>query len=69
LGTVVVAEFMRDTVLTPHELEVLTGQPVLASLPNDREVLVAGAVQEKESAPSRLAQPKISGEPRFEWAD
>jgi uncharacterized protein involved in exopolysaccharide biosynthesis len=69
LGIVVVAEFMRDTVLTPHELEVLTGQPVLASLPNDREVVVTGAVQEKESVPSRLAQPKISGEPRLEWAD
>ena len=34
LGSVVVAEFMRDTVLTPRDLELLTGQRVLASLPN-----------------------------------
>lgn len=30
------AEFMRDTVATPQELETLTGHPVLATLPRDR---------------------------------
>ena len=34
IGSVVIAEFMRDTVLTPRELEALTGGRVLASLPN-----------------------------------
>jgi uncharacterized protein involved in exopolysaccharide biosynthesis len=34
VGSVVIAEFLRDTVLTPRELEKLTGQKVLASLPN-----------------------------------
>ena len=33
IGSVVVAEFMRDTVLTPRDLELLTGGRVLASLP------------------------------------
>src|SRR3981081_2000246 len=36
IGSVVVAEFMRDTVLTPRELEILTGRRVLTSLPNMR---------------------------------
>jgi uncharacterized protein involved in exopolysaccharide biosynthesis len=69
LGSVVIAEFMRDTVLTPHELEVLTGRAVLASLPNDAETAVMGTIQENETSRSRLVQPKIAREPRLEWAD
>jgi uncharacterized protein involved in exopolysaccharide biosynthesis len=69
LGSVVVAEFMRDTVLTPHELEVLTGRSVLASLPQNAATVGVDTVHEKETAPSRLVQPKISREPQFEWAD
>jgi hypothetical protein len=43
---------------------------VLASLPNDAErSAVVGTVAEKETAPSRLAKPKIATEPRLEWAD
>ena len=67
LGSVVVAEFMRDTVLTPHELEALTGRPVLASLPRNAETLAT--MQEADSAPSRFARPNIRREPQFEWAD
>lgn len=72
LGSVLIAEFMRDTVLTPHELEVLTGQKVLASLPAKmRPVSLAAStyVEEPEERPSRLVQPKLVREPHFEWAD
>ncbi len=69
LGSVVVAEFMRDTVLTPHELEVLIGRPVLASLPQNAGRLVMETVRRDEPSPSRLAQPKIAHEPQFDWAD
>ncbi|HEX9628527.1 MAG TPA: hypothetical protein VF961_00790, partial [Pyrinomonadaceae bacterium] len=69
LGSVVVAEFMRDTVLTPHDLEVLTGRPVLASLPKNAGRLVMETVRRDEPSPSRVAQPKIAREPRLEWAD
>lgn len=37
LGSVVGAEFMRDTVLTPRELESLTGERVLGSLAYSRK--------------------------------
>jgi len=69
LGSVVVAEFVRDTVLTPHELEVLTGRPVLASLPKDADIAVLETGQQNKPSPSRLAQPKITREPQLEWAD
>jgi uncharacterized protein involved in exopolysaccharide biosynthesis len=69
LGSVVVAEFLRDTVLTPHELEVLTGRPVLASLAKDAATVATGTIQENEASRPRLAQPKIAQEPQFEWAD
>lgn len=36
VGSVFLAEFSRETVTTPRELEALTGQPILASLPRDR---------------------------------
>jgi capsular polysaccharide biosynthesis protein len=78
IGSVVVAEFMRDTVLTPRELEVLTGKPVLASLPNmgrRSKVIVVEPeampepefAQPKLSAP-RLSQPKVAHDPLLEWA-
>ncbi len=68
LGSVVVAEFMRDTVLTPHELEVLTGRPVLASLPKNAAKTFKGTIQANEPSPARLAQPKIVRESQLEWA-
>jgi len=40
LGSVLIAEFMRDTVLTPRELEALTGESVLASLPYSSRAIV-----------------------------
>jgi uncharacterized protein involved in exopolysaccharide biosynthesis len=78
IGSVVVAEFMRDTVLTPRELEVLTGKRVLASLPNmgrAKRAIVAEPerisepelAQPKVSGP-RLSQPKIVHDPLLEWA-
>ena len=69
LGVVVVAEFMRDTVLTPHELEILTGHPVLASLPKDADSRGLEIVLESEPLTSRRGQPKIVREPQLEWAD
>jgi uncharacterized protein involved in exopolysaccharide biosynthesis len=77
IGSVVVAEFMRDTVLTPRELEVLTGGRVLASLPKvrraERQVTMAQVNSESEAAPGkvsgpRLSQPKIVHDPLLEWA-
>jgi uncharacterized protein involved in exopolysaccharide biosynthesis len=78
LGSVVVAEFVRDTVLTPRELEVLTGKRVLASLPNMGRTIRAKLVepetvsepelaQTKLSGP-RLSQPKLVRDPQLEWA-
>jgi uncharacterized protein involved in exopolysaccharide biosynthesis len=78
IGSVVVAEFMRDTVLTPRELELLTGQSVLASLPNTGRAARARVVersqlsQAKVSQPAvlqpKLAQPKVVHDPLLEWA-
>jgi uncharacterized protein involved in exopolysaccharide biosynthesis len=71
IGSVVIAEFMRDTVLTPRELELLTGRHVLASLPNtgrQSRVTVVASEQQTSAPQSRLAQPKIIRDPRLEWA-
>jgi len=76
-GSVVLVEFLRDTVLTPRELQLLTGKRVLASLPNTgrtppREVFVVPeSAPETEWSPApdrRLAQPKIVSDPVLEWA-
>jgi hypothetical protein len=83
VGSVVIAEFMRDTVLTPRELESITGQPVLASLPNtgrasratvsvsqersEVEVSQPRRSQPKLSQP-KLSQPKVVHDPLLEWA-
>jgi uncharacterized protein involved in exopolysaccharide biosynthesis len=83
VGSVVVAEFMRDTVLTPRDLELLTGQRVLASLPRmgrrQRAMLVEpGNVRESrvaqpqyaqpQLAQPKLSQPKVAHDPVLEWA-
>ncbi|HEV7475909.1 MAG TPA: Wzz/FepE/Etk N-terminal domain-containing protein [Pyrinomonadaceae bacterium] len=83
IGSVVIAEFMRDTVLTPRELEMLTGRSVLASLPHSprstiRERVPAVIVAETPQAPQavsqptpfqpRLSQPKVVQDPLLEWA-
>jgi len=78
MGSVVVAEFMRDTVLTPSELEAFTGSRVLASLPNTGRTRRARLVEPrivtepnlsapKQSQP-KLSQPKIVHDPLLEWA-
>lgn len=83
IGSVVIAEFMRDTVLTPRELESFTGQPVLASLPNmgrasrrtvavsqqpsEAEVFRPRRSKAKQTQP-RLSQPKVVQDPLLEWA-
>ena len=76
-GSVVLAEFMRDTVLTPRELETLTGQRVLASLPRTRRTqqtlvvepspIPAKTTRAKSSQP-KLSQPKMVPDHAFEWA-
>jgi uncharacterized protein involved in exopolysaccharide biosynthesis len=77
VGSVVIAEFLRDTVLTPHELEVLTGERVLVSLPRaGREPRIVFVETEIESEPQlaeprpgrRLSQPKLVQDPVLEWA-
>lgn len=79
IGTVVLAEFLRDTVLTPRELEVLTGQRVLAALPTTRRnrVRLSGPMEEAPTKASRvevnsvnkkLSQPKIVHDAQLEWA-
>jgi uncharacterized protein involved in exopolysaccharide biosynthesis len=78
LGSVLIAEFMRETVLTSRELEMLTGQRVLASVPKTSRAPRAVLVEDPDlsqpdfSQPDlsepRLSQPKIVHEPPFEWA-
>lgn len=78
VGSVVVAEFMRDTVLTPRDLELLTGQRVLASLPRMSRRRRATLVQPDNARESRIAQPqlaqpklsppKVAHDPILEWA-
>jgi uncharacterized protein involved in exopolysaccharide biosynthesis len=74
IGSVFVVELMRDTVLTPRDLESLTGKKVLVSVPKNgrapRVVRVDEAHVEEESpefSEPRLSQPKIVSEPQFEW--
>ena len=78
IGSVVIAEYLRDTVLTPRELEVLTGKQVLASVPHMRQerqrILVKTARESEPKAAEdvtpqpRLSQPKLVHDPVFEWA-
>ena len=79
IGSVVIAEFLRDTVLTPRELELLTGQKVLASLSHTRKgprvmVVESPAPETEVSGPvpfspkHKLSQPKIVRDSQLEWA-
>jgi uncharacterized protein involved in exopolysaccharide biosynthesis len=78
IGSVVIAEFLRDTVLTPRELELLTGQRVLASLPNTGRAPRARVVETPQlsqmdvsppkSSQSKLSPPKIVRDPLLDWA-
>lgn len=80
IGSVVIAEFLRDTVLTPRELEMLTGKKVLVSLPNTGKVVRVTFIETarpfesrvpepKSSSPKhRLSQPKLVHDPLLEWA-
>lgn len=49
-GSVFTVELMRETVNTPRELEALTGDPVLASLPRDRSARRALIVEKRRLA-------------------
>ena len=65
-GSVFVAEFMRDTVLTPQELEALTGARVLAALPDGGRTTAvtdfsavdveASPVTAREKRPTRIRE-------------
>jgi len=73
MGSVVIAEFMRDTILTPRELEGLTGRRVLASLPNTGRVRHTMNVRLDDAAEPmlsepRLSPPKIGHDSVLEWA-
>ncbi len=78
IGTVVIAEFLRDTVLTPRELEALTGQRVLAALPKTRRERVnlvmggEGARSAARTSPAatgrKLSQPTVVRDPLLDWA-
>jgi uncharacterized protein involved in exopolysaccharide biosynthesis len=63
LGGVVVAEFLRDTVLTPQELEALTGKAVLVSIPKGWREPRSGSGDDRTPAPVR---PQLAQE-RLEW--
>jgi uncharacterized protein involved in exopolysaccharide biosynthesis len=67
VGSVFIVELRRDTVLTPRELEVLSGQRVLVSVPGNGRAPRAVVVESPELSQPRLSQPKIVSEPQFEW--
>ncbi len=57
IGSVVIAEFLRDTVLTPRELELLTGQKVLASLSHTRKARRRVVVVESPAVKREVSEP------------
>ncbi len=61
LGGVVVAEFLRDTVLTPQELETLTGKPVLVSIPKGWRLprTTTGHIETATAVRPQLAQERL----------
>lgn len=67
IGSVFIAELMHDTVLTPRELEVLTGKRVLVSVPRNGRAARPVAMESPERLQPTLSQPKIMSEPQFEW--
>ena len=60
VGSAVAAEFFRENVQTPRELEGLTGMPVLATVPHDRLSRRSPIIDRR-----RLL---TEGEPQMEWA-
>lgn len=68
IGSVFIAEFLRDTVLTPRELEALTGKKVLASLPKNRHAARMAQEESRELSEPALSQPRMVSDPRIEWA-
>jgi uncharacterized protein involved in exopolysaccharide biosynthesis len=68
IGSVLIAEFLRDTILTPRELEALTGKKVLASLPKHSRAPRTAIVTSPELAEPGLSQPRLVRDPRLEWA-
>lgn len=79
IGSVVIAEFLRDTVLTPRELETLTGERVLAALPKTRREQVQFVTENEATrrtvattSPSatgkKLSQPKVVRDSLLDWA-
>ena len=60
VGSAVAAEFFRESVQTPRELEGLTGMPVLATVPHDRLSRRSPIIDRR-----RLL---TEGEPTMEWA-
>jgi uncharacterized protein involved in exopolysaccharide biosynthesis len=70
IGSVFAVELMRDTVLTPRELEGLTGRKVLVSVPKNGRAPRALILDEETAgglSEPRLSQPKIVNDPQFEW--
>ena len=67
IGSVFIAELIRDTVLTPRELEALTGKKVLVSVPRNGRTPRPEIMESPEPIQPRLSQPKIISEPQFEW--
>jgi uncharacterized protein involved in exopolysaccharide biosynthesis len=70
LGCAVVAEFFRETVHTPRELEVLTGVPVVATIPlgkAPKSLFSAVADDEEETAEEDDAPQTIENDE--EWLD
>jgi len=61
IASVIAAEFLREDVQTPRELEALTGTPVLATVPDDRSSRRSLIIEQR-----RLALP--AAEPEMEWA-
>jgi len=66
MGSVAVGEFLRDTVLTPQELEALTGKAVLASLPKNGR-LPQPRPADALAGDSKLAGRQITREAQLEW--
>jgi uncharacterized protein involved in exopolysaccharide biosynthesis len=68
MGGMVIAEFLRDNVLTPHELEALTGKSVLASMPKNGRAPQWMSAKPNVITDSRVVQPQMAHEARLEWA-
>ncbi len=64
VGSVFAAEFFRQTVNTPRELEALTGQSILAALPKDRGTRRSMIVETRRLSLPKPPVPDID----MEWA-